>query len=77
MKIGVSHHRVGDDGTVSCDKKLVFLLDEVKKPDKKRRKKDQGPSAKNFGARIDVVKMKSCTMFLLGWRCRLLAKHIH
>lgn len=74
VKIGISHHRVADNGSISSEKKLVFLLDDIK-PEKKKRKKDKkesGPTCKNFGARMDVMKMKSATKFIIGWRCRLL-----
>ena len=60
----------------------VFVLDEVKdEPEvqgqdgksKKRKRKSAGfqPTAKNFGSRISINKVKSASKIVIGWRCRL------
>ena len=84
VKIKVSHHTLAD-GAISSDKALVFVLDPPKDPDaqagkrkrgSKNAKKD-GPTAKNFGARVNPVKMKATPKFTIGWRVRFLGVIFH
>lgn len=76
VNVKLTHHTLTDAG-VSLEKSLVFVLDEPKQADEekksKKKKKDSGPNHKNFGAKLDVNKMKGTDKFVIGWRCRLLA----
>lgn len=81
------HTMTANDPNPKPEKALVFVLDEVKdEPDaqgpgkdgksrKRKRKSDKNggfqPTAKNFGSRISINKVKSASKFVIGWRCRL------
>ncbi|CAL1131960.1 unnamed protein product [Cladocopium goreaui] len=79
----ISHHTMtAEDPNPKPEKALVFVLDEVKdEPEgqgqdgksKKRKRKSAGfqPTAKNFGSRISINKVKSASKIVIGWRCRL------
>eukprot|EP00435_Cladocopium_sp_Y103_P023953 s3522_g5.t2 len=84
--VRVSHHTMSaDEPNPKPEKALVFVLDEVKdEPDgqgkdgksrKRKRKSDKTggfqPTAKNFGSRVAINKMKSASKLVVGWRCRL------
>lgn len=74
----------GDQKVLQPDKPLCFLLDErkggqdeeKKKPKKegkkgKPKKKDQQvPTFKNFGALLNVAKLKGVSKMVIGWRMR-------
>ncbi len=75
VKVELSHHKKMEDGLdFDAAKKLVFVLDDVKTSNNgKKQKKDKSSSltAKNFGAYIDVNKVKANpTTLALAWRCR-------
>lgn len=82
VKVTLSHHSIADGPKITAEKPLVFVLDPLKDMDapeaegKKRKKKSKKgkaePTAKNFGARLSVDKMKSSARFIVGWRMRLL-----
>ena len=76
-KLEISHHACSDGGDFTCSKPLVFVMDEVKeetvKKEGKKKKKTPGLTNKNFGAHLQVSKVKSSEMLALAWRCRFLA----
>ena len=79
----ISHHTMtAEDPNPKPEKALVFVLDEVKdEPEgqgqdgksKQRKRKSAGfqPTAKIFGSRISINKVKSASKIVIGWRCRL------
>ena len=75
VNVNVTHHTLNDNG-ITTEKPLIFILDEVKsdeeKKGRKKRKKDTGPTHKNFGAKLSVDKMKGTDRFVVAWRMRLL-----
>ena len=82
VKIEISHHTLGDEW--KNVKPLVFLVDEpkpeaVKKEKDKKSKKKKGPSmtAKNFGAHLQLNKVKEAQILSLAWRCRFLGRAHH
>ncbi|CAL1142471.1 unnamed protein product [Cladocopium goreaui] len=74
VKVKLSHHSIADGPVITAEKPLVFVMDPPKEdaPDgkkkKRKHKKPDGPTFKNFGARLCVNKMKSCPRFIIGWR---------
>ena len=75
----LTHHTISDGPVVTSEKPLVFVLDPVKedapeggKKKKKKGKKNDGPTAKNFGAKLSVDKIKNSARFTIGWRVRFL-----
>jgi hypothetical protein len=74
--VKLSHHSIADGPVITAEKPLVFVMDPPKEdaPDgkkkKRKHKKPDGPTFKNFGARLCVNKMKSCPRFIIGWRMR-------
>lgn len=74
MKIELSHHNL-DTSTkeVTSTKPLVFVMDQMAEPQGKKRKVII--TTKNFGARLDIGKLKEGLgpSLQLFWRCRLLA----
>ena len=72
VKISASHHKTTADGTFELAKPLVFVMDPIKEvkeePDKKKRK--ESITIKNFGSKLDLGKVKSCSMLELAWRVR-------
>ena len=85
VKVKLSHHPV-TDGNISSEKPLIFLMDPAKDDEagesgKKKRKKSKkahdGPSAKNFGAKLSMDKIKASQKIIIGWRVRLLGKIKH
>ena len=75
VKLEVSHHIQQDENWTSS-KPLVFVMDEtpeVPKKTKKRSKNGSTMTSKNFGAFMNISKIKTCaTTLLVAWRCRLL-----
>lgn len=77
VKIQISHHTL--EGTdIASSKEIVFIMDEPKgaEPKKGRKKKttaDAKPSVsiKNFGAHVQVSKLKDVATLTLCWRCRI------
>ena len=85
VKIEVSHHAL-QDGAWKTTKPLVFVLDNIPEEKQKKVKKElkekkrklkkegtDGISMKNFGAHLDVPKIKSAEHLTTAWRCRFLA----
>lgn len=84
VKLAITHHTVtaaaNDSLMVTSDKPLVFVLDQPKQDDGKRRKSKSkknkgdkgGLKAQNFGSVVDISKMKDAKRFVVGWRARLL-----
>ena len=72
VKISVSHHKTTADGIFELAKPLVFVMDPAKEvkeePDKKKRK--ESVTIKKFGSKLDLGKVKSCSMLELAWRVR-------
>ena len=71
----MSHHKLGTDYALESSKPLVFVMDPMKEvvkeePDKKIKTKEPPLTNKNFGAKLDLGKVKSCTMLELAWRMR-------
>lgn len=72
----MSHHvftGVGGQRVLQADKPLCFLLDEKKDPNaeekkgkKKKNAKDQAPSFKNFGALLNLGKLKGAQRWSLA-----------
>lgn len=79
VKVDVSHHKRVDSEWASA-KPLVFVLDPVKdpsvkaedKPKKRKAEKSKAPSVnlKNYGARLDMGKVKASSKLTLAWRAR-------
>ena len=72
----VSHHAF-NDGDWKSTKPLVFVLDnmaDLDAKDNKKSKKNKGKNLthRNFGAFLDIGKVKSAQHLSLAWRCRLL-----
>ena len=87
VKVKLTHHSITDALAVTSEKALVFVMDPPKddapdgKKSKKKKKggKSEGPTAKNFGAKLSIDKLKSSSRFIIGWRMRLLGcqrKHV-
>ena len=73
VKLEVSHHQKVDGGWKTV-KPICFVLDELQpEPKKSKKKKSNTITSKNFGAYINVSKLKSVPSLLLAWRCRSLA----
>lgn len=79
VKLALTHHSLNTvEGTISTDKDLVFLLDGKKsldEPDRKKRKGGKNPDStkctvKNFGAMVDISKLKNIKRLIVGWRVR-------
>ena len=82
VKLEVSHHKL-QDGVWKAVKPLVFVLDnvpedkkvkkEVKEGGRKKKKaKTEGLNIRNFGASLDVGKIKCAEHLSTAWRCRFL-----
>ena len=75
----VSHHKRVDSEWASS-KPLVFVLDPVKdpsvktedKPKKRKAEKSKAPAVnlKNYGARLDMGKVKASSKLTIAWRAR-------
>ena len=85
VKVNLSHHSV-TNGNISSEKPLICLMDPAKDDEagessKKKRKKSKkahdAPSAKNFGAKLSMDKIKASPKIVIGWRVRLLGKIRH
>ena len=80
VKLEVSHHQKVDGGWKTT-KPICFVLDELQAEKKKPKKnKKAGVTSKNFGAYINISKLKSVPSVVLAWRCRSLAsntKHVY
>lgn len=79
VKLKLSHHSLTDN-SVSCNKPLVFVMDPSKDPDaegkkRKKKKKADGPTAKNFGSKLCTEKVKSSNRIVVGWRLRFPVKN--
>lgn len=76
MKVFQHTMSSGEQATWTCDKPLCFLLDERKdqeenkKGRKGKKKKDNNPTFKNFGSRVNVSKLKGTSKLIIGWRIR-------
>lgn len=83
VNVKIFHHTISspDDGspaTITPDKPLCFLLDELKDPEektkgkktKKKKDKDNQPTVKNFGSRLNINKLKGVSKLIIGWRIR-------
>eukprot|EP00913_Durusdinium_trenchii_P021012 g19745.t1 len=76
VAVKMSHHvftGVGGQRVLQADKPLCFLLDEKKDPNaeekkgkKKKNAKDQAPSFKNFGALLNLGKLKGAQRWSLA-----------
>ena len=69
----LSHHKLQSD-TWQSAKPLVFVLDEIVEDSKSKKKgaKPGAPTSKNYGASMDIPKLKACEALILAWRCRFL-----
>jgi len=75
VKLEVSHHQKVDGGWKTT-KPICFVLDELQAEKKKPKKaKKAGVTSKNFGAYINISKLKSVPSVVLAWRCRSLASN--
>lgn len=67
-----------DSLVVTSDKPLVFVLDQPKQDEKKRKSKGKknkgGLKPQNFGSIVDISKLKDAKRFIVGWRARFLNK---
>ena len=76
VKVELTHHELVDFEWKSV-KSLVFVLDEIVDPVKKegKRRKTKGPdyTLRNFGAFMNIGKLKNATSMTLAWRVRRLA----
>ena len=78
VKLAVTHHTLtasGDSWQLSSDKPLCFVLDPLKQPEskkgkKKNKKRDGVFNIKNFGAVVDISKLKNAIRIMIGWRAR-------
>ncbi|CAK9032535.1 unnamed protein product [Durusdinium trenchii] len=84
VALKMSHHvftGTGEQKVLQADKPLCFLLDErkeqegdekkgKKKKGKKKQKQDQSPTFKNFGALLNLAKLKGNSKLVIGWRMR-------
>ena len=82
VKVRISHHTLKkSDQSISQAKDLVFVLDplaDAEQTKKKRKLKKGGKDAKestvsvkNFGAHLNIPKVKNSQHVGLAWRCRL------
>jgi hypothetical protein len=80
--VRISHHNLKKtDQTMNQTKELVFVLDpppdeEQKKKKRKLKKggkeaKESTVSVKNFGAHLNIPKVKNSQHLGLAWRCRM------
>ena len=79
VKLRISHHTMKkSECSLTQSKELVFVLDapkEEERPKKKQKKNTNGDTAgvtvKNFGASLQIPKVKTSNLISIGWRCRL------
>lgn len=73
VKVELTHHELVDFEWKNT-KSLVFVMDELVDPVKKegKRRKTKGPeyTSRNFGAFMNISKLKNCTALTLAWRIR-------
>ena len=74
----VSHHKL-HEGEFKNTSPLVFVMDDLPDPESEKVKKEKKSkksktkdsiTTRNFGAHVDVSKLKSAEHLSLAWRCR-------
>lgn len=77
VKVRISHHNIKKpDNAISSTKELIFVLDALDDKPKKKNKgkknsKEPTTSVKNFGANLNIPKVKNNEHLKTAWRCRV------